>query len=213
MQVPEPLVIGFSGLARICGPDNRFNPQGELYPRVAIALHELEMAGGVIFVHNLSGFKSLLLCTSDDVEIASIEGNLMADPNSPWGSLEIRGAGSIFLANSFVQERPQQERLTALVTALDTPVAIVREFQQGQDGEFFDGWSIILMNDDAVGAYVAAAKACPTGGPTRFEVLEVGNTSELLHRELTAWRGADACCFASPVVHVQRSQVLYISLQ
>lgn len=214
VSLRDSAVTGLGGRVRVEGVDRRFDPLDPNYPRSAVEVFERRLDGRVIFVRNLNAKASLMLLTDQNMMLAKVAGTLDVISHTQFLSIELRNIGSVFLSSSFIQAQHRQDRLVALAVALVTPVAIIREFQRkpGVAEDHLDGWSVVRLDDDVVRAYLDAARACPTGGPTRFEVFEIGAPNLLLRRELASWRGESACYFDDPCVNVQRNQIALVTL-
>lgn len=212
----ETTVVGLGGRVTVYGPQEAFYRRSSNYPRTGISLFESKLKGRIIFVRDMKSHDSLLLTEAQSLLKAKLAGKLeMLTPSTNWASLEVSKVGSVFLSAAFVEEQNRQDHLVAVVVALDAPIAVIREYQVSPvtHQEVFDGWAIVRLDDVVVRKYLEVAKLCETGGPTRFEVFELGLSNNLFRTELQAWRGEQAAYFGEPFTGVQPNQVALINLR
>lgn len=215
-SLAETRAVGLGGRVTVYGPQRAFDRQSSAYPRSGIDLFEGKLDGRIIFVRDLNTDESLLLTEAQSLLMAKLSGKLeMFTPRTNWVSLEVHKVGSIFLSTTFVEEQFRQDSLVAVVVALDAPIAIIREYQINltTQQEVFDGWAIVRLNDAVVRNYLEVAKLCETGGPTRFEVFEMGLPNQLLRDGLQVWRGERSAYFGKPFTDVEPNQVALIILR
>lgn len=201
----DPTNIAFGGMLKVYGPSSDFCVvQPERLYRV-VEWIEMLCNDRLLFLHKLTGGTSLVI---DDHSVLlrakiAVPQQLDVVSHTQKLSLQVMNVGSFYLSRKFATYLRSFDGLSCVGIHLATPVAVIREYQSDKEGvPFLDGWSVVVLTEQAISGYVAGYAQCPTGGPTRLEVVEVGATSRLLRVLLSATLGDSVVQFHEPIERV-----------